>query len=180
MTNFDGISGVQFTLEWDASVLSLVTEDDPNNPGTTVAKVRDSQGSPFSYGGTTITLPFFEGKNFNYPVSDLSTGSDIPGKATFLWSEQDQPSVGRTFDDDASIFTIYFSVLDASAASTLVSIGNDPTDFKFAPGAGGTVEAYTFQAKSFSPKRTPFLKLPSRRLAPEPTFPWKMERCCFR
>ena len=26
VTNFDGISGVQFTLEWDASVLSLVTE----------------------------------------------------------------------------------------------------------------------------------------------------------
>ncbi|MGB1783404.1 MAG: hypothetical protein ACPHT8_14475, partial [Limisphaerales bacterium] len=45
VTNFDGISGVQFTLEWDASVLSLVTEEDTNT-GTTVAKVRDSQGSP--------------------------------------------------------------------------------------------------------------------------------------
>ena len=41
--NFDGISGVQFTLEWDASALDLVTEVN-NTLGTTEVKVTDSQG----------------------------------------------------------------------------------------------------------------------------------------
>ena len=66
---------------------------------------------------------------------------ELPGKATFLWSEQDQPSVGRTVDDDASLFTIHFAVAD-SDCDAHVSIGDSPTDFKFAPGAGGSVEAF--------------------------------------
>ena len=46
--NFDGISGVQFTLEWDSDVLSLVTEVNSDS-GATEVKVTDSQGSPFSF-----------------------------------------------------------------------------------------------------------------------------------
>ena len=81
VTNFDGISGVQFTLEWDASVLDLVTE--VNRTSATEVKVTDSQGvtsskSPFPVLGPLMFLdPFFEGKNFNYPVNDLTSGSDI-------------------------------------------------------------------------------------------------------
>ena len=105
VTNFDGISGVQFTLEWDASVLNLVTEVNSSTSATEV-KVTDSQGVTSSItipgvGTFDVPAPFFEGKHFNYPVTDLTSGSEVPGKATFLWSEQDQPSLGRTVDDDA-------------------------------------------------------------------------------
>ena len=51
--------------------------------------------------------------------------------------------MGRTVDDDASLFTIHFAVADSTAENAHVSIGDSPTDFKFAPGAGGSVEALT-------------------------------------
>ena len=119
---------MQFTLEWDASVLSLVTEVN-SSTGTTEVKVTDSQGVTSKRHHSRCwdlrcTAPFFEGKHFNYPVTDLTSGSEVPGKATFLWSEQDQPDVGRTVDDDASLFTIYFTVADSSAENTNVSIGD--------------------------------------------------------
>ena len=145
--NFDGISGVQFTLEWDASVLDLVTEVNGDS-GATEVKVTTLQGVMASlthpqFGVVEYLEPFFEGKHFNYPLTDLNSGDEIPGKATFLWTELDQPSLGRTVDDDDALFTIYFTVADSTAENTHVSIGDAPTPFKFAPGASGSVEAFT-------------------------------------
>ena len=51
--------------------------------------------------------------------------------------------MGRTVDDDDALFTIYFTVADSTAENTHVSIGDAPTPFKFAPGASGSVEAFT-------------------------------------
>ena len=118
VTNFDGISGVQFTLEWDASVLDLVTQVNASTSVTEV-KVTTLQGVMTSFthpqfGVVEYLEPFFEGKHFNYPLTDLNSGDEISGKATFLWSEQDQPSLGRTVDDDDALFTIYFTVSDLS------------------------------------------------------------------
>ena len=70
VTNFDGISGVQFTLEWDASVLDLVTEVNSDTQATEV-KVTDSQGvtsaSPFPALGPSMFLRAFFEEEFQLP-----------------------------------------------------------------------------------------------------------------
>ena len=57
-------------------------------------------------------------------------------------------------------FSLFISLSDSSAASTLVSIGNDPTDFKFAPGAGGTVETYTVPGEIILSEDDPISETP--------------------
>ena len=116
VTGFNAISGVQFSLEWDSDVMTLIQEV---SNGNSYPKVSQSVTVPLS--GTDF--PLIMGTSFSI------TGD---GQLTMLWDEVFQPEQGRSFDDDTVLFALHFKLADTPDLETTLSIENLPTPFKVA------------------------------------------------
>ncbi|MGA0407823.1 MAG: immunoglobulin-like domain-containing protein, partial [Limisphaerales bacterium] len=119
VSGFTAISGVQFSLEWDPDVMTLI-EFPFNN--TTYPKVSQNKLSGAVF---------------------LNKGA---GKLAMLWSENDQPDVGRTFEDDTTLFAIHFKLADTADLETNLTLVNSPTPFRIAPADFSNVEAISSPA----------------------------------
>ncbi len=117
VNGFNAISGLQFSLQWDPQVMTLVL---------------DEHGLPKLTQSATILLndlnfPLILGNNFSVSES---------GKLTFLWDEAVQPGIGRTLDDDGILFALHFNLVGDPGSTTQLVIGNDPTPYKIVPASG--------------------------------------------
>ena len=114
---FNAISGIQFTLEWDPQVMTLVQE------------VVGDQSLPKVTQSATITLngsdsPLILPNNFSVMG---------PGKLTFLWDEALRPSTGRTLGENSTLFALHFNLVGAPGSSSTIAISNTPTLYKIEP-----------------------------------------------
>ena len=113
VTGFNAISGVQFSLEWDSDVMTLIQEV---SNGNSYPKVSQSVTVPLS--GTDF--PLIMGTSFSI------TGD---GQLTMLWDEVFQPEQGRSFDDDTVLFALHFKLADTPDLETTLSI-EEPDTFQ--------------------------------------------------
>ena len=64
--------------------------------------------------------------NFTF-VNDSTSGERIEGILTFLWNEADIPDIGRTVDDDDTLFALQFRLIGSAGEMGLVELVDDPT-----------------------------------------------------
>ena len=112
---FTNIATAQFSVNWDAAVLTFESITNLNLPGLSA----DNLGANF---GTT-TAP--------------------DGRIGFLWSEENFN--GYTTEDDSALFSIVFRATGNNGDTTQLTITSDPTDIELADpnGAVQTTETVT-------------------------------------
>ncbi|MDC0266542.1 DUF5011 domain-containing protein, partial [bacterium] len=120
VNGFKAISGMQFTLEWDPQVMTLVLSDQ------SLPKVTQSATIPLN----GLDFPMIIGNNFSVME---------PGKVTFLWDEALQPGIGRTLDEDSILFALHFSLTGDLGSSSALIISNHPTPYKIVPASDGDI-----------------------------------------
>ena len=130
VSGFTKISGLQFSLEWDPSVMTIVQSE---SNGSMMVKVTQSATIPMG----DIDFPMIMGNNLSLQG---------PGKLSMLWDEALQPDLGRTLDDDSVLFALHFTLAETPDLETNLTLVDDPTPFKMAPSNGGDIPEYTKQA----------------------------------
>ena len=133
--NFEGVSGLQFSLDWDASIAELITEDGGSGP----LKPKISQVANIQLG--EVPFPIVGPQNF--AIMSETNG----GKMTFLWDEAFVPDQGRSLDDATVMFALHFKLIGEAGSRTTIRVMDDPTPYKVVPAAEGeTFLAYTSDA----------------------------------
>ncbi|MDA7628298.1 DUF5011 domain-containing protein [Verrucomicrobia bacterium] len=121
VSGFNAISGLQFTLEWDPQVMTLVLGEQ------SLPKVTQSATIPMN----GLDFPMIMANNFSVIES---------GKVTFLWDEGLQPDIGRTLDEDSILFALHFNLVGSIGSSSTLAIANNPTPFKIVAASGDPID----------------------------------------
>ncbi|MDA7665892.1 DUF5011 domain-containing protein, partial [Verrucomicrobia bacterium] len=128
VNGFSAISGVQFTLQWDPKVMTLVEE---LVGGQSLPKVTQSATIPMNGLDFPLILP----NNFSVMGQ---------GKVTFLWDEALQPDIGRTLEEGSTFFALHFNLVGDPGTTTSLVIGSDPTPYTIVPASGGYINKTAF------------------------------------
>ncbi|NBS27173.1 MAG: hypothetical protein EBS81_12865, partial [Gammaproteobacteria bacterium] len=151
VTNFTGIVGLQFSVDFDSDVLALRSvniagDDYPVVTGVPTYQVYD--------GLDPVTFEIVYKDAALISLTDFSvldkTSIDTDSEVTALWSDPDNSnlSVGRTFTDGTTLFELQFKVIDPTVASTEIGVVSDPTPFKPLPaGEDVTITYASVQSK---------------------------------